>query len=71
MSTERRVSWTLAAVSALLWALFLVLFAFDGEAAVWFQSYVLMVAFPLMFASSFVLASARRAETRSRLTSRD
>jgi hypothetical protein len=71
VSTERRVGWSLAAVSALLWVVFAVLFAFGGEALVWVQSYIFMTAFPLMFASSFVLASARRAETRAHITGDD
>ena len=67
MSTERRVGWSLAVVSALLWVLFLILFAFHSETAIWYQAYVFTTAFPLTFVSSFVLASARREETRARL----
>jgi hypothetical protein len=65
LSSKRRAGWSLAPVSALLWVPFLILFAFHSEAAGWYQADALMTAFPLMFVSSFVLASARRAETRS------
>ena len=69
MSTKRRVGWSLSAVSALLWIVlgWIVITADPAGGASIGGGLIFMVAFPLTFVSSFVLASARREETRARM----
>ena len=69
MSTKRRIGWSLAAVSALLGIVlaWVVVTTDPADGASIGGGLIFAIAFPLTFASSFVLASARREETRARL----